>query len=161
MTYSLRPLAPQDKTAVLQILKGLAEFEPDEVEVAEELIDAYLQDGYESGYHPIVAEAESKIAGYALYGPTPLTRGTWDIYWMAVSAELKNRGLGTKLLQYAEKDIVSSGGRLILIETSARPLYENTRKFYEGNYYAVVCRIADFYAPGDDKIIYLKRLSSC
>jgi ribosomal protein S18 acetylase RimI-like enzyme len=118
MNYRLRPMATQDKPAVLQILKGLAEFEPCEVEVAEELIDAYLQDGSESGYHPIVAEAESIIAGYALYGPTPLTRGTWDIYWMAVSAGMRKRGIGKQLLLHAEKDIVSSGGRLILIETS-------------------------------------------
>jgi ribosomal protein S18 acetylase RimI-like enzyme len=158
MSYNLRPLIPQDKQAVLQVLKGLLEFESEEVKVAEELIDEYLQCGFDSGYHPKVADDEGKIVGYIVYGPTPLTRGTWDIYWLAVSADMKRRGIGSSMLSHAEEEIVSHGGRLIVIETSSKASYENTRKFYKAKGYVEVCRIEDFYAPRDDKIMYLKRL---
>ena len=40
----VRPMAPKDKGAVMQILRGSVEFETHEVVVAEELIDAYLHD---------------------------------------------------------------------------------------------------------------------
>jgi ribosomal protein S18 acetylase RimI-like enzyme len=128
------------------------------VAVAEELIDCYLEDPSGSGYHILVAEVDSTVTGYICYGPTPLTEGTWDIYWMAVTREKQGRGIGSALTKAAEKDIVRTKGRLAIIETSSTPAYEKTRHFHLSHGYEVICRIPDFYAPGDDKLILLKRL---
>ena len=38
------------------------------------------------------------------------------------------------------------------------PHYEPTRKFYLGLEYRETARIPDFYQPGDDRVIYTKRL---
>ena len=46
----------------------------------------------------------------------------------------------------------------MVLETSAGPAYARARAFYERAGYAVVGRIADFYKPGDDCIVYCKRL---
>ncbi|MHC1578346.1 MAG: GNAT family N-acetyltransferase [Dehalococcoidia bacterium] len=126
--------------------------------VAEELIDSYLQDSSGSGYHILVAEADSTIAGYICYGPTPLTEGTWDIYWVAVAQQRQERGIGSALMQSAEKEIVKAKGRLAIVETSSTPGYEKTRNFHLSQGYEVVARVPDFYAPGDDKLILQKRL---
>jgi len=147
-----------DKPALMALLRSLPEFKPAEVVVAEEVIDSYLADPHGSGYHVFVAEADSAIAGYICYGPTPLTEGTWDIYWMAVSAEKQGKGVGGALLAYAEDKIREAGGRLIIIETSSQPEYEKTRRFHLSHGYEVIARISDFYAPGDDKLILQKRL---
>ena len=128
------------------------------MEVAEELIDSYLNDPVGSGYHILVAEVDSTITGYICYGPTPLTEGTWDIYWEAVAPGKQGRGIGSALMKSAEKEIVRAKGRLALVETSSTPLYEKTRNFYLGQGYEVICHIPDFYAPGDDKLILQKRL---
>jgi GNAT superfamily N-acetyltransferase len=153
MTPAIRPLVSRDKPAVLQILKSLPEFEPHEVVVAEELIGAYLQDGEKSGYYLLVYDSGSSIEGYICYGPTPLTRGTWDIYWIAVSPAMKGKGLGTALMNKAEENIVKAGGNLAIVETSSKPLYENTRMFYNRRKYSVICQIRDFYSKGDDKVM--------
>ncbi len=153
MTPDIRPLESRDKPAVLQILNSLPEFEPHEVVIAEELIDAYLRDGEKSGYVLMVYEVDSLVQGYICYGPTPLTRGTWDIYWIAVSPSMKGKGLGTALMNKAEENIVKAGGNLVIVETSSKPLYENTRKFYSSRNYSVICRIKDFYSKGDDKVM--------
>ena len=129
-----------------------------EVVVAEELIDSYLADAYRSGYHILVSEVDSVVVGYICYGPTPLTEGTWDIYWMAVAPQMQGKGIGTALIESAEKNIKKAQGRLALIETSSKPEYERTRRFYRAQGYKVVCRIPDFYAPGDDKLTLQKRL---
>ncbi len=126
--------------------------------VAEELIDSYLDDPSGSGYHVLVAEADSTVEGYICYGPTPLTEGTWDIYWIAVSRQKQDQGIGSALMKCAEEDMLKAEGRLVIIETSSTPLYEKTRRFHLGEGYEVVCRIPDFYAPGDDKLIMQKRL---
>ena len=48
--------------------------------------------------------------------------------------------------------------RLIVVETAGRPEYLPTRRFYEARRYVEVARIADFYEPGDDLVVYAKRL---
>jgi ribosomal protein S18 acetylase RimI-like enzyme len=128
------------------------------VAVAEELIDSYLNDPSGSGYHILVAEVDSTVTGYICYGPTPLTEGTWDIYWVAVSREKQGRGIGSALMKSAEKEIVKAKGRLAIIETSSTPAYEKTRNFHLRQGYEVICCIPDFYTPGDDKLILQKRL---
>jgi ribosomal protein S18 acetylase RimI-like enzyme len=157
MKARIRPMTPGDKPAIMKLLAATPEFKPSEVVVAEEVIDSYLKDSYQSGYHILVAELEL-LAGYICYGPTPLTKETWDIYWLAVSQKKQSRGIGGALLAFAEDEIKKAKGRLVVIETSSTPEYEGTRRFYQRHGYEVACRLADFYAPGDDKLILQKRL---
>jgi GNAT superfamily N-acetyltransferase len=129
------------------------------VAVAEELIDSYLDDPSGSGYHVLVAETESTVEGYICFGPTPLTEGTWDIYWMAVARRKQGQGIGSALLKSAEEEIIKDQGRLSIIETSSTPAYETTRNFHLSHGYEIVARVPDFYAPGDDRLILQKRLT--
>jgi ribosomal protein S18 acetylase RimI-like enzyme len=126
------------------------------VVVAEEVIDSYLHDP--DSYNIFIAEAGKSIVGYICYGLTPLTEGTWDIYWLAVDRKKQDKGIGSALVVFVEEQIKKAGGRLIVIETSAKPGYEKTRHFYIRHSYELICRIPDFYAPGDDKIILQKCL---
>lgn len=155
----IRPMKPEDKATVMKILQATPEFTPGEVIVAEELIDYYLTDLVGSGYLIEVAEVDSKVAGYICWGLTPLTEGTWDIYWIATDRKKQGQGIGTALLASAEAKIKQAGGRLAFIETSSKPGYEKTKGFYHARGYELVCQIPDFYAPGDDKLILQKRLS--
>lgn len=159
MPPNIRPITGKDKPAIMQILHNTPEFKPDEVTIAEELIDFHLDDPVGSGYHILIADINSKVAGYICWGPTPLTEGTWDIYWIAVAREMQSKGTGKALLASAEERIKKSGGRLILIETSGKPEYEKTRQFYLSSGYNLVSRIPDFYAPGDDLLTLQKRLT--
>jgi ribosomal protein S18 acetylase RimI-like enzyme len=142
----------------MKILRSTPVFKPFEVAVAEEIIDSYLNDPSGSGYHILVAEVNSTVTGYICYGSTPLTEGTWDIYWEAVAREKQGQGIGSALTKSAEKEIVRAKGRLAIIETSSTPAYEKTRHFHISHGYEIVARIPDFYAPGDDKLILQKRL---
>jgi ribosomal protein S18 acetylase RimI-like enzyme len=148
----------EDKPSITKILHSTPEFKTSEAAVAEEVIDSYLKDSLGSGYHILVADVDSIATGYICYGPTPMTEGTWDIYWMAVAQEKQDRGIGSALMESAEKEIVRAKGRLAIIETSSTPVYEKTRHFHLSHGYEIVARIPDFYAPGDDKLILKKRL---
>ncbi len=159
MTIKIRHMTEKDKTALVKILWNTPEFKPFEVVVAEEVIDSYLHDPQGSGYHSLVAEVDAAVVGYVCYGPAPLTESTWDIYWMVVAREKQGRGIGSALLASAEEHIRQTKGRLAIIETSSKPEYERTRRFHLGHGYEVVCRVPDFYAPSDDKLILRKRLN--
>ncbi len=158
MDINIRVMTREDKPAIMQILVKTPEFKPAEVVVAEDVIDSYLNDPYRSGYYILVAELDSVIAGYICYGPTPLTEGTWDMYWEAVSQEKRGQGIGGALMEAAEIEIKKAQGRLAIIETSSTPEYQKTIRFHLGNGYEIIARIPDFYAPGDDEIILQKRL---
>jgi ribosomal protein S18 acetylase RimI-like enzyme len=148
----------EDRAAIVTILRALPEFTPDEVAIAEEVIDVYLQKSFSSGYHIFVSEVGSSVIGYVCYGPTPLTVGTWDMYWLAIDMKSQGQGMGRALMAFAEARIRENQGRLIIIETSGKPEYEKTRRFHHSQGYTIASRIADFYAPGDDKLILEKRL---
>ncbi len=152
-------MAKKDKPALMALLRGLPEFKPAEVAVAEEVIDSYLADPTGSGFNTLVAQDGPAIKGYICYGPTPLTEGTWDVYWIAVAAEKQGGGIGGALLVYAGDRIKEAGGRLIIIETSSQAGYEKTSRFYLKHGYKAIARLPDFYASGDDKLILQKRLA--
>jgi ribosomal protein S18 acetylase RimI-like enzyme len=142
----------------MRILQSTPEFLPPEVVIAEELIDAFLEDEKTSGYYIYIAEHDGEIAGYVCYGNTPLTEATWDLYWIAVDNGKQGFGIGRMLMKHAEDDIKRMHGRLVMVETSGKPDYNKTRQFYERLYYRKECQIADYYAPGDDLVLFSKKL---
>jgi ribosomal protein S18 acetylase RimI-like enzyme len=154
----IRPLLQADRQAVQDIIVRTGHFTPIETATALELIDDWLNRGQASGYLCYVATSGTAVLGYCCVGPTPLTEGTYDLYWIAVDPDLQGRGIGRKLLVFAEVEVRGRGGRLLLIETSSQELYGSTVHFYERAGYDLVARIPEFYKPGDDKLIFAKRL---
>lgn len=103
---------------------------------------------------------DGQLVAYACYGATPSTDGTFDLYWIAVDDAVRGRGVGRQLLGEVESQLQTRGARLVVAETSSRSDYEPTRRFYDRRAYREVARVASFYAPGDDRLIYAKRLTS-
>lgn len=130
-----------------------------------ELIEAAC--GAAPGEHPdyrvLVADADAdgvgaELAGYICYGPTPMTQGTWDLYWIASSPVFRGKGAGSLLLLAMEETVRVKGGTAVRIETSSQGEYAATRAFYERHRYPVASRLEGFYKPGDDLVTLYKRL---
>ncbi|HEU0265539.1 MAG TPA: GNAT family N-acetyltransferase [Geobacterales bacterium] len=154
----MRDLRREDLPSLERILVATAAFTPVEVECAVELLMIVLDQPEQRDYHVVVAEANGNVAGYALYGPVPLTHGTFDLYWIATDPELHGQGFGRRLMEEVERRLRTGGGRLLCLETSSQGGYSRTRSFYEAAGYKEECRIRDFYHAGDDRITYVKRL---
>jgi ribosomal protein S18 acetylase RimI-like enzyme len=159
MTTVIRPLAEKDKDSIRTILSDSQMFRDDEIDVAFEVIDEYLEDPDESDYWSFVATDESDTAiGFVIVGPNPMTVGTFDLYWIAVGQSQQRKGVGSGMLTYAEKRVHEHGGRLIIAETSSKPTYLRTRNFYKQHGYSELAQIRDYYDIGDDLIIFGKYL---
>jgi len=160
----VRPLVRDDRETVRRIIEATGSFVSDEVATALELIDEWLAEGARSEYLTFVIEEQTSswavVRGYVCYGPTPLTEGTFDLYWIAVDPASQGRGYGQQLLAFAESDARRRGGRAMLIETSSQDSYQPTIRFYERAGYSLVARIPEYYRPGDDKLIFRKGLVS-
>ncbi|MDO8750097.1 MAG: N-acetyltransferase [Dehalococcoidia bacterium] len=155
---TLRPMRADDVEEIVRISKATGFFNPQEVEVAGELALEAAEKGDASGYHFRVAIRSQQVAGYVCFGPTPLTKGTWDLYWIAVDPQQQRLGIGNRLMSLAEEEIRLQQGRLVLVETSSRALYEPTREFYKRLGYQEVSYIPDFYDKGDGRVTFAKVL---
>ncbi len=162
--FRLRQLPePSDPARVRALVDSLAMFTAEEVDVAEELVLERLQRGPASGYEFVLLDQESgadgwRLAGYACYGRIPCTVASYDLYWIAVDKALQGHGLGRLLLDLTEYLVRAAGGERLLAETSSLPRYAPTRKFYLGTGFFERARFPDFYARGDDKLVYEKGL---
>ncbi len=163
MSIRIRPLVQGDHDTVRAILSSSDNFTAEEIATAMELVDEWLVDGGASGYLTYVLESTDDphpVVGYCCFGEAPLTTGTYDLYWIAVHTKHHRGGYGRKLLHFAEREIAKRGGRMLLIETSSQETYGGTISFYERAGYAIAARVTDYYKPGDDKLIFCKRLDA-
>jgi ribosomal protein S18 acetylase RimI-like enzyme len=158
----LRPLEPKDREPIHALLHANKPvFSEEEVRTAMECFEQGIVPvpNDPDPYHFLVAEESGRVVGFTCYGTTPLTQGTWDLYWIAVHPERHGARVGRVLMEKVEADVASRGGRLIVVETSGRDEYTKTRLFYEKLKYERIAVIKDFYKQGDDKVLYAKYLA--
>ncbi|MBF0545338.1 MAG: GNAT family N-acetyltransferase [Candidatus Riflebacteria bacterium] len=153
----IRELRINDRVSIKQIVEKTGFFDEEETKTAVELIDCALKDPH-CGYNFGIGEIDSELAGYVCFGQRPLTESAYDLYWIVVNPGFQNSGVGKKLMNWAEQQIKTRGGTLVLAETSGRTLYEPTRNFYLKIGYLEEARIKDFYKKGDDLVMFTKRL---
>ena len=173
----IAPLRGTHQGDVRSLLEATRSFSSDEVDVALELFDlchpgrgeGSAPSGQSEGvelavaapdYECIGAFDDSTLIGYACFGPTPSTSGTFDLYWLAVRPAAQGRGAGRALLQWVEAGLQERGARLLVVETSSRTEYSQAREFYARGGYTEAARVRDFYAPADDRVILTTRLTA-
>ncbi|MBU1245098.1 GNAT family N-acetyltransferase [Myxococcota bacterium] len=150
---------PTDPDSVLHIVVSTGFFNAEEIQIAVELVDENLQKGAEkSGYHFVFMECRDEVMGYSCYGRIPGTLTSYDLYWIAIGKRWQRLGLGHRMMTATEERIRAAGGHQIFIETSSTDLYHPTHVFYEHCRYSLDHVFPDFYAPGDSKYVYVKRL---
>jgi len=147
-----------DRDAIRHIVSSSGFFSREEVALAMELVDDRLSRGRKSDYHYVMADNGRNLMGFTCYGPIPATKASYDLYWIATDVIFRRGGIGKMLMLKTEDIIGKRGGRQVYVETSGRSQYEPTRLFYEACGYVRTALLEDFYAPGDDKIIYVKSL---
>ena len=149
---------PGDGETVGRLVRATGFFSAEEADIAVELVEERLAKGDASGYFFIFAEEGERLLGYACFGPIPGSVHSFDLYWIAVDPGMQGRGTGRRLMAAAERIMAARGARLIYADTSSRPQYEPTRRFYLACGYRQEAFLADFYAPADGKVIFVKSL---
>lgn len=158
--FRLAPLGREQRDALEALVRATGAFREDEVTVALEVFDSATEENQDDYTLVGAIDGEGALLGYACYGPTPCTVGTWDLYWIAVHPAAQGRGVGTMLLNDVEREVERAHARLLVIETSSKSNYAATRGFYRARGYEPAARVPDFYDIGDDRVIYVKRLGA-
>jgi ribosomal protein S18 acetylase RimI-like enzyme len=167
MSVRLGALQRGHRHRLREILDATSVFRESEIDVALELFDEVFAAGparapYDPGDGVASYEfvgsfsRDDQLVGYVCYGATPGTDRTYDLYWIAVHPQFQGEGGGSRLLGEVERRLREREARMLVVETSSRDESGDTRRFYEVRGYTQAARITDFYAPGDDRVIYTK-----
>ena len=159
----IRPVEARDRDRIHLILVATNRFTEEEVRIADELVESAVEHPEKGDYIVHVLEEPDSgphkaVHGYVCYGPTPMTEGVFDLYWIAVDPRQQGLGFGQLLLRFVENEVRRQRGRMLLIETSSKESYGPTMRFYERSGYDEISRIKDFYRIEDDKVVFCKKL---
>lgn len=148
-----------DVPRVHELVASSGFFSAEERQIAVELVRERLDRGEEaSGYRFLFLDVGGVPVAYACFGRIPMTESSFDLYWIVTDARERGRGHGRRLVREVEERIAREGGGRLYVETSSRAQYEPTRAFYDGLGYERAVTFEDFYAPGDGKVVFLKRI---
>ncbi len=150
--FIIRPLERGDLARVAVLVEATGMFP---AEMLGDMTSAYFAG--DAAQRWIVAAADEAL-GAAYYVPEPLTEGTWNVLMICVDPAAHGQGIGTLLMRHVEGELSGKGARVLLVETSSTPGFARTRGFYDMLGYDREARIRDYYAAGDDKVIFLKAL---
>lgn len=145
-----------DPPRISALIEATEVFSGEEARVAAELAETTL-DGSET-YRWLLAEQAGTLVGYTCYDRVPLSKVSFDLYWIAVLPEQRGTGVAKELMLRTAKLARSKRGLWMFAETSSRAPYAPARGFYLKSGFAEVARFEDFYEPGDDKVVYRLKL---
>lgn len=153
----IRSASHADIAAILEIAVSSGLFPADGTDEVAGEIDSALR-GELGSDHVWLIDDDNGPVGVAYYAPERFTEGTWNLYMLAISIPQQRQGRGANLVRHVERDLGARGARLLLIETSGVGSFARTRAFYQALGYDEEARIRDFYAEGEDKVVFRKAL---
>jgi len=153
----IRSTIPADVALLVELARETGVFKPHEIVALGEVLDDYFGAIPPAGHCSITYDNGGRVCGFAYYAFDSMTDGTWTLWWIAVHKALQAQGLGRQLLAHVENDVRARGARHLLIETSSLPYYELTRRFYLKYGYDQVAVVPEYYAAGDDQVVFRKR----
>ncbi|MEW6348140.1 MAG: GNAT family N-acetyltransferase [Thermodesulfobacteriota bacterium] len=153
----LRPMKGRDLDAVLGIIRAHDE---DDFEEAEE---SYEESGVEGQY---VLTEHGKVVGVTGCRPIEVSDNSYWLSWTYLAQEARGRGLGRAMLDQLMADLTEQGARKLFVNTSdyaepdEDPLYEDAHKLYEALGFRLELSYKDYYAPGESRLTYARRLGA-
>jgi len=139
-----------------QLLRTVELFPP---EMLDEMISDFLHNDATEELWLSALDGE-QVMGFAYAVPEALTEGTYNLLAIGVLEEASGQGIGSQMLQSVEDKLRAAQARLIIVESSGQSYYDDARQFYLTHGYEQEAVIKEFWAEGDDKVIFTKHVQA-
>ena len=156
--YEISETRRDEFDEIMAMTRRAAVFNEIEVDTVIELLEGYEEGPEISGYYFLSCRENSKVIGYACWGPRELSGNGYDLYWICADPAAQGKGVGRALMNAVEEKIREKKGVWLVIETSDTKYYEPARRLYERCGYLLAMLLPDFYKNGDGLCTYIKRL---
>lgn len=157
MTFHFSHIRIPTQADLPDLKRVVAEAELFPVDMLDEMIMPFLHDPGHPDQWLVCEGPDGRTIGFAYFRPEPLTKGTWNLLAIGFLTDQRGRGYGTRLLAAVEEALKAE--RILIVETSGLEDFEATRRFYVQCGYRLEATIRDYWAAGDDKVIFRKRLA--
>lgn len=154
----IRSIEPEDTPALVALSGRTEMFRPDELGAVQAMLDGY-HSSRSDGHQILAWEEQGKLLAIVYFAPREFADRVWELLMIGVDAVHQRRGIGSRVLAAVEDAARRADGRLLLIETSSKPEFERAKRFYSKHGYAQVAHVPDYFADGDGKISFTKRLT--
>lgn len=149
---NIRPIERKDIQHLKEVLNTIELFP---AEYLDNMIADYFDNPDTEHIWFTVTENQIPVS-IAYCAPETFAVGTFNLYAIGVRADQQGKGIGAKKLTYLENLLRQAGQRILIIETSST--LEGNLYFYSKCGYNKEAIIRDFWADGDDKVIFWKKL---
>lgn len=149
-------MSESEKSRYIEIARNVGVFTAAEIDIIIEILNVHEKS---NGKEYIVFNYKDgdSIIGFIIFGRTPLTEFSWDIYWLIVNNDQQRKGIGRKLVKECEDFILRNENKAILrVETSTKKEFAHARNLYIKQNFKEAGRIPNFYREADDLIVYYK-----
>jgi ribosomal protein S18 acetylase RimI-like enzyme len=147
----VRLTAPADAEAVLDILKASGQFDQDGLAFVRERLDEHLNSPSPAVW---LTADDGEPVGVAYCAPEAVASGTWNLLMLWTRGDKRAQGVGKQLLAHLELELLLRHARLLIVETSSLPAFAAARAFYAKRGFCREATIRNFYATGDDKLVF-------
>ena len=154
----IRSITSDDASAVVALAVASELFPPEEAGFVEGALGAFFADSSADGRTWVVDEVDGELVGAAYYEPLAAADRGWELLMIGVRRDHHRQGRGSALLRHVEQDLRGRGQRLLLVQTSATPAFDRARAFYLASGYDEEARVRDYFADGDDMVLFRKAL---
>jgi ribosomal protein S18 acetylase RimI-like enzyme len=151
----IRATVNGDSTALMQIIESSGQFDADSLEHVTGTLHEYLA-GKSDGLWFTADDGEP--VGVAYCAPEAVTNGTWNLLMLWTRKDKSSQGHGKALVGHVESQLARQAARLLIVETSGLAEFEVARSFYIKCGFVQEARVRNFFADGDDKLIYTKSI---
>ena len=149
----IRATMETDFEALIALATASGLFEPDQTDMLLRMLQS--PDEQEIWF---TDEKNGFPVGVAYMASEKMTRGTWNLFWIAVDPDHQRQGRDKALLDHVQKWLIKNTQRMLLVETAGVDDFDYVRKFYANNGFESEARIRDFYESGVDKVVFRKSL---
>ena len=143
----------EHREPLLAIIEASGQFDTDGLAHVRSTLEAYFENPEEAIW---LSALDQEPVGVAYCAPEPVTSGTWNLLMLWMKDGFEGQGFGKALVDEVERELKSRHARLLIVETSHLPEFEKARVFYERYGFKREAEVANFFAEGDNKVIYTK-----
>jgi ribosomal protein S18 acetylase RimI-like enzyme len=149
----IRHTKATDTEAIMRIVAESGQFDDEAQGYVRETLKNHLS--VENDEIWLTAD-DGEPVGVAYCAPEPVASGAWNLQMLWTRGDSNRAGHGGAMVKYLETELRSRSARLLIVETSGLADFAPARAFYEKYGFIHEATVRNFFAVGDDKLVFTK-----